>query len=133
MPSGTYIEPLTPCWREHSARGANRTGNYSYHPKKKKNAGVGGRVAPDNFFIPKSKKSNCFLRKTPDNLFFIPKSKNCPYGFVPPDNYFLFLAKKTPVWLHTRTGNYSYNLKKKKIARVASHNINLCKSNSCKE
>ena len=59
MPSGTYIEPLTPCWREHSARGANRTGNYSYNLKKKKIA----RVASHNInhcksiFFAKDKKA----------------------------------------------------------------------------
>ena len=28
-----------------------------------------------------------------------------------------FYEKKMPVWLHTRTGNYSYNTKKKEIVR----------------
>ena len=60
MPSGTYIEPLTPCWREHSARGANRTGNYSYHPKKKKNAGVGGESPLTIFLFLKAKKAIAF-------------------------------------------------------------------------
>ena len=119
MPSGTYIEPLTPCWREHSARGANRTGNYSYNLKKKKIA----RVASHNInhcksiFLQrikkqKKQKSNCFLRKTPagggrrvasDDYFFIPKRKKTSVRLAPAQVTILITSKrkKLPVWLHT--------------------------------
>ena len=59
-----------------------------------------GRVASDNLFL--AKKCLYGERVAPDN-FFIPKRKNRPYGSY---------------WLHTRTGNYSYNLLKKMPVRL---------------